>query len=78
MIIVEVVTYMTNAVPKRVYRCPECGYTTEYRWVLARHLYNVHNYYKRDAAKVAIENEYVLNPLYYRKRDLLRRYEDEE
>ena len=67
---------MNKQAPQRIYRCPECGYITEYRWVLARHLYNVHAYYKRDAAEAAIENEYTLHPLYYRKRDLLRRYEE--
>jgi len=69
---------MTKQAPRRIYRCPECGYVTEYRWVLARHLYNVEDYYKRDAAKTAMDNEYFLNPIYYRKRDLLRRYEEEE
>jgi hypothetical protein len=69
---------MNAQVPRRIYRCPDCGYATEYRWVLARHLYNVHDYYKRDAAKTAMDNEYVLNPMYYRKRDLLRRYGEEE
>jgi len=64
--------------PQRIYRCPDCGYSTEYRWVLARHLYNVHEYYKRDAAETAIANEYFLNPMYYRTRDLLRRYEEEK
>jgi hypothetical protein len=69
---------MTKEAPYRIYRCPECGYITEYRWILARHLYRVHRYYKKDAAEVAIENEYYLNPLSYRKRDLLRRYEEED
>lgn len=69
---------MKEQVPQRIYRCPECGYVTVYRWVLARHLYNVHGYYKRDAAETAIANEYFLHPVYYRKRDLLRRYEEEE
>lgn len=69
---------MNRQIPQRIYRCPECGYVTEYRWVLARHLYNVHNYYKKDAAEVAMANEYFLHPIYYRKRDLLRRYEDDE
>ncbi len=69
---------MTNKVPSRIYRCPECGYITEWRWVLAKHLYNVHLYYKKDAAQTAIESEFRHNPLYIRTRDLLRRYEEEE
>jgi hypothetical protein len=69
---------MNKGSPARVYRCPDCGYSTEYRWVLARHLYSVHDYYKRDAAEMAMENEYFLRPMYYRKRDLLRRYEKED
>jgi uncharacterized C2H2 Zn-finger protein len=69
---------MPERVPQRIYRCPECGYITEYRWVLARHLYNVHRYYKKDAAQAAIENEYLLHPQYYRQRDLLKRYEEQD
>jgi hypothetical protein len=69
---------MVKEVPRRIYRCPDCGYVTEYRWVLARHLYNVHGYYRKDAAEAAMDNEFILNPQYYRKRDLLRRYEDED
>jgi len=69
---------MKKDVPRRLYRCPECGYVTEYRWVLARHLYEVEGYYKRDAAETALENEFTLNPLYYRKQDLLKRYQDGE
>jgi hypothetical protein len=72
------VTKMTKSVPRRFYRCPERGYITEYRWVLARHLYKVHYYYKKDIAQIAMENEYRLSPMYYRKRDLLRRYEEEQ
>lgn len=64
--------------PVRIYRCPECGYDTEWRWVLARHLYNVHDYYRRDAAKTAIYCEYRLNPYGIRDMDLLRRYQDKE
>ncbi len=69
---------MVKVAPTRIYRCPDCGYITEYRWVLARHLYNVHMYYKKDAAETAMENEYLLRPSYYRKRDLLRRVEEDE
>jgi hypothetical protein len=69
---------MTKETPLRIYRCPDCGYVTEYRWVLARHLYNVHDYYKKDVAQVAMENEYLLRPMYNRKRDLLRRYEEND
>ncbi len=64
-----------NRAPQRIYRCPDCGYITEYRWVLARHLYNVHDYYKREVAKTTLENEYIRSPRYYRSQDLLRRYE---
>ncbi len=65
---------MKKKTPNRIYRCPECGYITEWRWVLAKHLYNVHKYYKKDAAETALDCEYRLNPLYIRKQDLLRRY----
>jgi hypothetical protein len=68
---------MNERIPHRIYRCPDCGYITEYRWVLARHLYTVEGYYKKDSAEMAIENEYVLNPIHYRKRDLLKRFEGE-
>lgn len=66
---------MKSKYPQRIYRCPDCGYITEWRWVLARHLYNVHLYLKKDAADTAIECEYWLNPTYARKQDLLRRYQ---
>ena len=61
--------------PNRIYVCPECGYITEWRWVLARHLYNVHLYYKKDAANTAIASEYHRNPYVSRTLDLLRRYD---
>lgn len=64
--------------PDRIYVCPECDYFTERRWVLARHLYNVHNLYKKDAAKTAIYCEYRRNPYGIRNMDLLRRYEDKK
>jgi hypothetical protein len=69
---------MVKGVPQRIYRCPDCGYITEYRWILARHLYNIHDYYKRDAAEAAIKNVYLLSPISFRKRDLLRRYDNED
>jgi hypothetical protein len=61
---------MADRLPTRIYRCPECGYGTEYRWVLKNHLYNVHGYGKRDSARLAVESEYWLNPHYIRARDL--------
>jgi hypothetical protein len=69
---------MAKQIPPRIYRCPECGYVTEYRWVLARHLYNVHRYYKKDAEETAFENEFIPSPLYRRKQYLLRRKEGED
>lgn len=54
----------------RIYVCPECGYRTEYRWVLKNHLYNVHLYEKRDAVRSALESEYWLNPHYVRRNSL--------
>lgn len=59
---------MSN-LPARLYICPECNYSTEYRWVLAQHLRNVHDYYKRDSVMVAAANEYWANPHYYRVPD---------
>jgi hypothetical protein len=59
---------MGERIPKRLYRCPDCGYVTEYRWVLVRHLYNVEDYSKKDSEEIAVENEYILNPLIYRRR----------
>ncbi|MFC1915010.1 SDR family NAD(P)-dependent oxidoreductase [Chloroflexota bacterium] len=41
---------MNKKAPSRIYRCPECGYINQWRWILAKHLYNVHKYYKKDAA----------------------------
>ncbi len=64
--------------PTKVYRCPECGYTTEYRWLLKNHLYYVHDYSKKDAAQAALDNEYWLNPTYYRRRDLERHVKENE
>ena len=65
---------MPNEPPDKLYRGPDCGYVTERRWILARHLYNVHLYYKKDAAETAIRCEYRRNPFPIRARDLLRRY----
>ena len=60
-----------KSLPARIYVCPECSYISEYRWVLANHLRNVHDYYKQDAVTVAAENEYWANPHYCRAKDLL-------
>jgi len=51
-------------VPVRIYRCPECGRQYEYRWYLAKHLYDVEGYGKREAKEVASECEYWLRPKY--------------
>ena len=68
---------MPSKLPERIYICPEprCNYWTDRRWVLARHLYNVHLYYKKDVAETAIECEYRRNPYYIRTQDLIRRYQ---
>jgi len=63
-----------KTLPARLYVCPECGYNNPYRWVLAQHLRNVHNYYKRDSVRVASESEYWANPHYLRVQDI----EDED
>jgi hypothetical protein len=69
---------MNKKLPLKVYRCPECGYATPYRWLLKNHLYNVHNCTKRAAAQTALENEYWLNPTYYRRRDLEKHIKENE
>ena len=57
--------------PSRLYICPECVYSTRYRWVLAQHLRNVHDYYKSDSIRTAAEHEYWATPHYYRAKDVL-------
>lgn len=59
--------------PARLYICPECTYSTRYRWVLAQHLRNVHDFYKGDSIKVAAEYEYWANPHYIRTRNIEER-----
>ena len=68
---------MVKRLPLKVYRCPECGKVTEYRWILKNHMYNLHDYSKREAAQAALDNEYWLNPHYYRRRDLEKHVNDE-
>lgn len=62
--------------PARLYICP-CGYQSEYRWVLANHIQQVHHEGKREAQRLARECEYFANPLYYRVSDI-EEEEDEE
>ena len=57
---------MPEKLPARIYRCPECGYATELRFVLKNHLQNVHGYGKRESLIVAAQSEYWLNPHYTR------------
>jgi len=64
--------------PARLYICPECAYSSEYRWVLAQHLRNVHDYYKADSTKIAAEHEYWANPHYYRAKVILESAERNE
>ena len=52
--------------PLRLYRCPLCGYGTEYRWLLKDHLMKKHSYRKQDAKETAAEHEYWLSPRYIR------------
>lgn len=58
---------MGEKIPRRIYRCPECGYDTEFRYVLRNHLRSVHGYLKRESEDVSAENEYWLNPHYVRR-----------
>lgn len=63
--------------PARLYICP-CGYQTEYRWVLAQHLRNVHGLGKRASREMAVENEYWARPKYYKRSTLEKEEIDEE
>ena len=53
-----------KTLPARLYICPACGYKTPYRWVLARHLREVHSLRKNDSMAIAQANEYFANPMY--------------
>lgn len=55
--------------PARLYICPACGYSTEYRWVLVNHLRQVEGEGKINAQTIAQRSEYYANPLYYRIED---------
>ena len=61
---------MPDRVPSRIYHCPYCGYDTDRRYVLRNHLIAVHGARKAEAAQIALENEYWLNPHYVRRADL--------
>ncbi len=50
----------------RVYICRECAYRTPYRWVLVRHLVNVHGYPDRKARIAAMKSKYLLNRIVVR------------
>ena len=63
---------MMKKIPARLYICPECGYSTDLRWILKNHLINVHKYKKLDAIATAVDCEYWANPRYARVRDMLR------
>ena len=53
--------------PWRIYVCPICSYSSEYRWALSRHLQQVHGCRKADADGIAAANEYIANPISYQK-----------
>lgn len=72
---------LPTTMPERLYICPDCGYRTDYRWVLKNHLYYTHNYKKRYAEWLAEGSEYFLNPQYIRRDTLppdLEEVSDEE
>jgi hypothetical protein len=68
---------LSRTMPARLYICPDCGYRTDYRWVLKNHLYYTHNYRKRYAEWLAAGSEYFLNPQYIRRDVLLPDLEEE-
>jgi len=58
-----------KSLPARLFICPGCGYSNPYRWVLAQHLERVHGVRKRAAREIAAANEYLANPVTYRRVD---------
>ena len=68
---------LPRQMPTRLYICPDCGYRTDYRWVLKNHLYYIHTYKKRVAEWLAEGSEYFLNPQYVKREDLLHELQQE-
>jgi len=59
-----------RSAPTRLYRCDQCGFSTERRWYLRDHLVRVHKVKKREAVSQAAASEWWLAPQYFRVKDV--------
>jgi len=53
--------------PSRIWLCPGCQKPFNERWLLARHLRQVHQQRKTIADDIAFRAEYLLAPRYFRR-----------
>jgi hypothetical protein len=58
---------MPESLPRRIFRCSDCGWDTTRRYLLVAHLRDKHKVRKRDAIDLAADSEYILNPQYFKK-----------
>lgn len=56
-----------RSMPTRMWVCPACDSRFNERWLLARHLREVHGLRRGKATDIAAASEYVLNPQYLLK-----------
>ena len=56
-----------KSLPTRVWICPGCASRFGERWLLSRHLREVHRLRKNKADDVAVACEYWLNPSYIKR-----------
>ena len=60
-----------QSLPTKIWICPACASRFGQRWLLTRHLREVHGVRKRKADEIAIMSEYWLRPSYIRREDAI-------
>jgi len=67
-----------RSLPTRIWACPACPSRFNQRWLLARHLRDVHDIRRRKADEIAVDSEYWLRPSYIRREDALMEVNPED
>ena len=67
-----------RSLPTRLWICPACDSRFNQRWLLARHLREVHGVRKGKADEVAAASEYWLKPSYVRREDAIMEINPED
>ena len=67
-----------RSLPTKIWVCPACSSRFNGRWLLSRHLREVHGVRKRKADEVAAAGEYWLRPSNIRREDAIMEINPED